>query len=77
MPHKRGRVRSHVFCHAPHPDPAKPPGTPCETFLGHVPAVLEFMTTADSCPAEPDLTVWLKCTRRHCGKWNRFRIVPP
>jgi hypothetical protein len=82
---KRGRPRSHLFCHAERKN-AREPGTPCDTFLGVIPAALDFITTADEAPlfvttngkqGEADMTVWLRCSNKRCGKWNRFRIVPP
>lgn len=63
-----------VTCHAPHPDPRRP-GAPCGSLLGDVPGAVEFVTTADRAPTAPDGAVWLLCSRRNCGKWNRFRIV--
>ena len=70
----RHRFGPSTFCHAERAG-ARIPGTPCHTFLGHVPGHLEFITTAVRAPDKPDGTVWLRCTARNCGKWNRFRVI--
>ncbi|HEY9228805.1 MAG TPA: hypothetical protein VIP11_19290 [Gemmatimonadaceae bacterium] len=72
--HASERHPVRLSCRAPRAG-ARDPGIPCNTFLGHVPAQLEFITTADRAPDHPDDTVWLRCTARQCGKWNRFRVL--
>lgn len=64
-----------LTCHAPHPDPARA-AEACAAPLGAAPGRLEFVTTAERMPDEPDLHAWLRCPRSSCAQWNKFRLVP-
>jgi len=74
-PHTRPLPMVRITCHAPHPDTARD-GDPCGTLLGDIPGAIVFVTTSRRAPESPDGDVWVRCTRRECGIWNRFRLVP-
>jgi len=70
-------VTDHAYCHAPHPDRRRPHDACGKQLEMGIPAKLEFVTIVAGPPAEPDGSIYLPCPRNACGKWNRFRIVPP
>ena len=76
-----------LTCQAPHPDPDRS-GDRCGTLLAYARGQFAFVATADDVPATLDevartalaqetADTWLQCSERTCGKWNRFRVVPP
>lgn len=65
-----------VSCHAPHPDPMKR-GQQCGTPLGAIDSEVHFVTTADREPSPlPPGQIWIKCSRKTCGRYNRFTRIP-
>lgn len=65
-----------LVCHAPHPHPTKR-GQQCGTPLGTLDGVVHFVTTADAVPQRvPDGQIWIRCSRKTCGRYNRFTRVP-
>ena len=71
--HARRRLR----CQALHPDMHTiGADIRCGGLLGYLPTGIEFIGAADRLPIVPELgDIWVRCTNRRCGRWNRFRIA--
>jgi len=63
-----------LTCSAPHPTIQAAGGfVRCGSFLGYMGGRFTCIGTARQAPAAPDGDVWVRCTNRRCGQWNRFR----